>query len=1151
MNILYFLEPREELGKPTFRLGTVRNHISKEILALKESNKDNVIKLLTSFEVKKACLEENLLTTDDFFTIKQKELKKYFPDEREASRKFFREIFDQHEEKIMHRICRKAMGSWIPDIIICYEGAAPYLKSLFPNAAFLNSSLGMFSRAPFPELGCFDPFGVFKNSYLKKFEKELRGLKATPYQVELLDRLRTTYSEYIERLNPIKASDIPGDFEKIILVPLQVSGYFAFDDNLPETTNYNNQLDFIKYVLDSTPSSVGVYVTLHGAEDDIFNDEMLNKLRQKYSNFLFNPEIQKIRWCSQWLLPFVDGVATVSSSVGLQAVIWQKPVFAIGNSHVSAFNAGDLSDAVNLMQEKHDFDGALFHLLSSYYPLMQDEVHCGEWLNNFFNHAIEKHKNGRFNFDYFKKPKDENIPIEKIISRLNNLQTLSDIERFASHMDATRVVDVELTKKKILEHDVISFDIFDTLITRRLMHPNHVFDLMQYEAKEIFQAEGLDIKRFGGFRNLRERAANRVIRVAKREGSEEILFKDVYSEIKKLTGMSNEAVLKLRRLELRIEKEVITIRGLGKELFDFAISQEKEVILVSDMYLDKQDIEFFLKKNNISGYSKCYVSSNLNKLKKTGSLFKIVLNDYASEKIIHFGDNHLSDVLRAVESGLTAIHLPMINETYMASRLARDTLTNSDVADSVSSSLMHGVISRQFYDNKIFSKNWFDSSPYRMGFEACGPILLGFTKWVLESAIRDGVEDLYFLARDGYLVKKIYDQIAKHNSNAPRSHYLLASRRCYNTASLKTEQDILDSMSLSFSKVPLYKIMEARFGIHRNEISKHSLQSSGLDNLDQIVDIKRKSQLNKFKRFLSANKQLILKKAKSERDCLLEYLDSMGLNDARKISVVDIGHNASLQKSLGGLLGRRNNIGGYYFMTYHGAKKVFDEGFDVKGYLANFEESSFSSHPYCKNIGMFEFLFLPSIPSFKRFIRDHNNKLIEEYVDGDESARFEIIDSVHKGVSDYVNKILETLNHRIDIYNVSKNRSIKTYIEFIQSPYAEDAMIFDGLSFVDQFGGSDARYLIASPLYDKVTEDSYADYIRNSWWKEGAASLVNDSKTHGIAKKQQCKNIREIKFSNITLFDRKLRKLKNDPKAFLYDSKIIKFFRSLKVEATY
>ncbi|MGN5037037.1 hypothetical protein ACTG2V_03065 [Aeromonas sp. 74A] len=774
---------------------------------------------------------------------------------------------------------------------------------------------------------------------------------------------------------------------------------------------------------------------------------------------------------------------------------------------------------------------------------MQDQVQNPEWLYSFYKKAINKNHHGEIKFDYYEPPKNEYATIHKIIDSLNNVQTLSDLGRFASHMLNNKVVDVALAKKRILEHDVISFDIFDTLITRQLMHPNHVFDLMCDEAKTIFNESEQDLDSYGGYRNLRERAANRVYRKIKSQNGEELLFKDIYNEIRALTGLTHNAILKLRTLELKTEKEVMTARTLGQELYKFALSQGKTVILVSDMYLAKNDVEFLLRKNGVDVYHQIYLSSEHNKLKKSGSLFNVVKCDFNNKNIIHFGDNYHSDVLKAAESGFTSMHLPLINDTYLESRLAKDTLTASEVTDSIGASIMHGVISRKFYDNKLFENSWFDNSPYRMGFEACGAILLGFTKWVMESAIRDGVEDLYFLARDGFLVKKIYDQISKYVPNAPKSHYLLASRRCYSTASLKTEQDIISSTSLSFSKVPLYKIMESRFGISTNEISAKAIKEAGFESLEQIVDIKRRSQLNRFKRFLTENKELILRKALDERECLLEYLNGMGLNSGRKVSIVDIGHNASLQLSLGKLLGNRNDIGGYYFMTYHAAKKVFDKGFNVQGYLSNFEDNRKSNHPYCKNIGMFEFLFLPAIPSFKRFIRNEiNGELVPEYVGGNEVARFKVIERVHKGVADYVDNVLRVTNGNLLSYDLSKNASINTYIKFIENPLPLDAEMLDGLSFVDQFGGSDARYLIATPAYHKITRENYNDYIVDSWWREGAKSLINNGYNNfnedGVAT-----NITDIfkrKYREKSIAKRKLNKLINNPLKFFNDAKLIK-----------
>ena len=153
-----------------------------------------------------------------------------------------------------------------------------------------------------------------------------------------------------------------------------------------------------------------------------------------------------------------------------------------------------------------------------------------------------------------------------------------------------------------------------------------------------------------------------------------------------------------------------------------------------------------------------------------------------------------------------------------------------------------------------------------------------------------------------------------------------------------------------------------------------------------------------------------------------------------------------------------------------------------------------------------------------------------------------MIKHVHNGVTDYVNKICHVTRGNLSSYNVSKNRTLKTYLEFIQSPHQSDAMLFNGLSFVDQFGGSDARYIIASPMYPEVNGDNYFDYIRDSWWREGASALVNGStRTKSNLDFNSFKATdKKINEKKISIFQRKLRKLKNNPASFWYDSNVRK-----------
>jgi hypothetical protein len=109
--------------------------------------------------------------------------------------------------------------------------------------------------------------------------------------------------------------------------------------------------------------------------------------------------------------------------------------------------------------------------------------------------------------------------------------------------------------------------------------------------------------------------------------------------------------------------------------------------------------------------------------------------------------------------------------------------------------------------------------------------------------------------------------------------------------------------------------------------------------------------------------------------------------------------------------------------------------------------------------------------------------------------------------------------------------------------------MFNKLSFVDQFGGTDSRYIIASPIYPKITSNNYSDFLRSSWWREGASAIVNGTSKQRVQsltestplKSKTSPNLNE---SYISIYQRKFNKLKNDPLAFLNDSKVRKFITS-------
>ena len=108
---------------------------------------------------------------------------------------------------------------------------------------------------------------------------------------------------------------------------------------------------------------------------------------------------------------------------------------------------------------------------------------------------------------------------------------------------------------------------------------------------------------------------------------------------------------------------------------------------------------------------------------------------------------------------------------------------------------------------------------FRMGLTLCGPILYDYVKWLLNICINNGIRRLYFISRDGYVLKKIADIIIESREMDIQTHYLYASRRVMRTE-IPEEQDLLrqyirQEMDLSDERYALVDIQGTGVSIER------------------------------------------------------------------------------------------------------------------------------------------------------------------------------------------------------------------------------------------------------------------------------------------------------------------------------------------------
>lgn len=1163
LRVLYYLEPWIELDFPLFRLGTVRNHLRHELTTLCDGGCQ--VRLVLGEAVADAARRERLLDARaTVSTIAVESLRAVFPNYLTASSAIYGGSATEDQLGRMAAIVRRAVGDYNPDVVIAYEGASAFLRTAYPDALILHSTLGMFSREPYPETFALDPLGSFKDSWLARFGPQL-DTAASSEQAAFMGRLREHYLDGILRAeNPIRRRTIRKGFDRVLLLPLQVSRYFVFDDNTPQ--RFASQFDYLCWVLEQVSPDVGIFVTEHPFEP-VVTDRNQKWLSERFGNFVFDAELRRHRWLSQFVLDHVDGVIAVSSSVGFQAAFAQKPLHVVGRSHLAPLSVG--RDVAHFASELSSFDAdrdaLLYHLITRYFPLTTRHLYRPEWYVDFLRRSLEKHRAGQTGLDFFD-------PIESTDGLLTAYLEESRSEKMRRELKRASVqparqsirpkrrgnppseVSERAIRKQIRAAKVISFDVFDTLLCRTLYRPEDVWRIVALRAEPLLARAPVPVDDFVA---SRRKAAQRALGIAAERGEEDTTISEIYSEFRKLHELDRETAAALRKLELDTEFRCTRRRRGSRRLYDYALELGKPVYLTSDMYLERGFVDHLLASNKYDRHRELLISSERKKRKKSGTLFDelISLAGVPARDILHIGDNPQADGEAARSRGLKSVLIPKTTDDLESGDAHARVIER--VGNTPLASFTLGASAAKLFGDPFAARpdgSLFRGSARLLGYCAGGPIALAFAGWIMQEAIADGVDTLCFLARDGQYIKRAYDLLARYNRDAPGSEYVFASRRACSTAALVTTDDVLASMTLAFSETTISDLLRHRFDLAPDDIPAEVLQAAGFEGLHARVTSKSEQDRVRVTALLERLAPAILERAAGERAAYLGYLRSLGMGDARKqIAVVDIGHNGTLQLALSRLLGRP--IGGYYFATFRRAQQVLEAGLPVSSYLLHLVENRNSDHYYCRNIGMFEFLFLPPERSFKRFDPAVRPATVEsaEFVTLPEQQRMKVSLEVSRGVNEFLADADKAFGDLLPSFDWDPEEAVGAYAEFVQEPHLRDTRIVAGVSFADAFGGNAERFLIAPSLYSSPVGDA-GNLVRESWWRAGATvvhtrrkgreAVVTNGKAWGgsawssVLRKQAQSLAESGALQGDSMFARKTRKLLKNPRRFWTDSKV-------------
>lgn len=300
---------------------------------------------------------------------------------------------------------------------------------------------------------------------------------------------------------------------------------------------------------------------------------------------------------------------------------------------------------------------------------------------------------------------------------------------------------------------------------------------------------------------------------------------------------------------------------------------------------------------------------------------------------------------------------------------------------------------------------------YKFGYDKLGPLLYGFSKWLLCELKKRGISKVFFFSRDGLIMKKSFEIVNQDNIE---TFYLEVSRRSLRVPTLffnYSAENLLTMLSPS-NLIPLSSI----FDIVGLDIKAYSMLIKEI-GLDENETVSRKTFLcnTKILTLLDMIRGDVEKNSREEYAALVEYIKQCQLGG--KFAIVDIGWSGGMQRFLEqtlDMLHVDHQITGFYTgVADYYKRNIKSKNLDLNGYLFDFSHDSMAVDSRSGFVGLYEMFFLETKGSVKKYLLGEGGRVYVERFpyeycrNGQNMPEIEKICVLQQGGLDFVKKAKE------------------------------------------------------------------------------------------------------------------------------------------------
>ncbi len=479
----------------------------------------------------------------------------------------------------------------------------------------------------------------------------------------------------------------------------------------------------------------------------------------------------------------------------------------------------------------------------------------------------------------------------------------------------------------IAQVDTVSFDVFDTLLTRICLRPDAVHRFVGMQAARRFP--GADD--FVGRRNAAEAAA----RAAPEAGDVDLdqiyarFAADAHAEPPAWTA---DAIAFVHREELALDGRTLRPRALMVEALAHAGRTGRRVVATSDSYLPRPAFDAVLAQSGIA-VDETYLSSQRRARKDRGDLWPIVSMHEQGEagaapRLLHVGDNEQSDIQQTTDHGIRHFHVLAPAALFALHGLG------PPGEPTLGDDILLGPVAAQLFNSPYLDPDdpaLVVHEPEQAGALLFGPLLFAFVAWLARHPTLRHMRQLFFVSREGWFLKRLYDAVRTQSgrTDLPPSSYLHCSRRAALAAAQGRGLDpdaVLRGAGFNGS---LDAFLLARLGF---------VPDAALGHAHHTVGFPRDAELVRCMIELMGD-EVAAHGARALR-AFTAYAGQVGLTEPGPVGFVDVGYSGTMQTAIQTALGRP--LIGLYMGVSHDAAQVRAGGGHAFGAFADGNVADFT-----------------------------------------------------------------------------------------------------------------------------------------------------------------------------------------------------------------